>query len=747
MNIPHNDDDNAEETIEVIPDLQNQVLWHPEEGEEVSQLMATLNVSEDSKQSILEEAKGILSRCVPPTAQDNNETGLVIGYVQSGKTMSFTTVTALARDNGYQMIIVIAGTSKNLLAQSEARLRRDLRLDVRVDRKWQLFVNPDEQQSNVSVISDTLMDWQDEYVDDSQRQSILITVMKNHHHLRHLRDLLIQLDLSNVPTLIIDDEADQASLNTQVNEDDQSTTYSRLLELREQIPSHTFLQYTATPQAPLLINIIDTLSPNFARILEPGDNYVGGRDFFLERENQLIRLIPDNEILGREDDRIEPPPTLLDAMLLFYVGVAAGMIVDRGRGNRSMIIHPTHRTDGHQRYYDWVQNIERRWRQILDLNDFDPDKEEFLEQIQQVHERLFHTVENIPPLNEDFHQQIKRAIRRTRVIEVNSRSGATPEIDWRGNYSYILVGGQALDRGFTVEGLTVTYMPRSVGVGNIDTVQQRARFFGYKRHYLGYCRVYLGDETRRAYTSYVEHEEDVRNSLKDFAHEGNPLASWKRAFLMPRGLRPTRNSVIDVDYVRGGYADTWFDFKMPHYTLASAASNFELVNEFINQIDLRDDNDYLQSTSSFHHHRKNTNISLEFVQREFLSNFRVLHQADSERFTGLRLQIRHYLEENSDATCSIYLMGGENGPGTMRERGTRATGEIRQLFAGAFLRNRVAHPEIYPGDREIGDKTHLIVQIHILRVKVGDNRLENIPTLGIYVPESMEASWLSQIGQ
>ena len=73
-----------------------------------------------------------------------------------------------------------------------------------------------------------------------------------------------------------------------------------------------------------------------------------------------------------------------------------------------------------------------------------------------------------------------------------------------------------MDRGFTVEGLTVTYMPRNVGVGNVDTIQQRARFFGYKRSYLGYCRVFLDQVTIDAYNAIIEHEENVREQLEGF---------------------------------------------------------------------------------------------------------------------------------------------------------------------------------------------------------------------------------------
>lgn len=101
--------------------------------------------------------------------------------------------------------------------------------------------------------------------------------MKHYRRLDRLNDLLLELELDDIPALVIDDEADQAGLNNEVNQQRQSATYTRLLTLKSRLPHHTYLQYTATPQAPLLINIIDALSPNFVDILTPGTDYVGGR--------------------------------------------------------------------------------------------------------------------------------------------------------------------------------------------------------------------------------------------------------------------------------------------------------------------------------------------------------------------------------------------------------------------------------------------------------------------------------------
>jgi hypothetical protein len=238
--------------------------WSPEIGDETELLLEQF--PPDNRQSMRDEAVAVLSRCVPPTAPGGRETGLVVGYVQSGKTMSFTTVSALAQDNRYRMIIVITGTKTNLFHQSTERLLQDLRLPD-IGRKWKHFANPNLRGTALRSIESALQRWEDESVPEADRQTVLITVMKNVTHLNNLIQLLSSLDVESVPMLVIDDEADQAGLNTMVKKGAESSTYQRLLSLRRGLPHHTFLQYTATPQAPLLINIIDALSPSFAEVL------------------------------------------------------------------------------------------------------------------------------------------------------------------------------------------------------------------------------------------------------------------------------------------------------------------------------------------------------------------------------------------------------------------------------------------------------------------------------------------------
>jgi len=179
------------ETVEIVGDgAQGPGRWQPVAGPEALGLTLPL----ESQDTIIQEAVNVLQRCIPPNAQVGHETGLVVGYVQSGKTMSFTTVTALARDNGYQMVIVIAGTSLYLFGQSKQRLIRDLRLENRAERSpWRHIESPTLAGHADVVIRDSLAEWRDQRVPAEERKTVLVTVMKQHQNLEKLVDVLRQL--------------------------------------------------------------------------------------------------------------------------------------------------------------------------------------------------------------------------------------------------------------------------------------------------------------------------------------------------------------------------------------------------------------------------------------------------------------------------------------------------------------------------------------------------------------------------
>lgn len=713
--------------------------WVPAIGQETQDLLQHFGqkLDDDGKQNLTEATARIMGHCVDPSGPPATSTGLVIGYVQSGKTMSFTTVAAMAADNGYPLIIVITGTTNNLFEQSAERLERDLRLDSRPDRKWQHFREP--TRTHGDRLNQLLEDWRDPSVPPADRQIVLLTLKKNWSVLRKVIQLLSGINRDGIPALIIDDEADQASLNTKVQQNEESPTYARLLQLRNLFPRHTFLQYTATPQANLLINILDVLSPDFAELLLPGEDYTGGIEFF-GADQSLIRIIPANERPSRQNPISDMPQSLIEAMRMFFVGVAAGTTLgDANRGNRTMLIHPSRETDPHGDFAHWARQLKQAWEQTLTLQPTDPDFIELQADFRASYDELAATVGSSMPDWDATANTLRRAIRRANVVEVNSTPRRTTEIPWRDEYAWVLVGGQALDRGFTVEGLTVTYMPRGLGIGNADTLQQRARFFGYKRGYLGYCRIFLDADVIDAFTDYVVHEENVRQQLEQFRATGLPLDQWKRAFLMPQGLQPTRQNVLSLDHLRDSFADRWFWIRSPHTSDSIIADNRAVFDSFISSHAFFPIAPELYGQTATRNHGA-VAVPLLDVYENLLVRLKIPEAEDTQAYLGAMLQIYHYLQSHTDEVCDVYFMNPNE---DTRRAVDGTTQRIENIFQGS---NRApADPLYYPGDRELHGQARLTVQLRRLTLTdAGQDIAIDTPVLAIWIPDKMEQHWLVQ---
>jgi hypothetical protein len=705
--------------------------WSPVVGPEAELVLDTIGVSDRADRSnLLEDALEILRRCVPPTSPLGTSTGLAVGQIQSGKTSSFTTVAALARDNRYAAIIVIAGTNLPLFRQSNARLRHDLRLLDRKDRAWLAIENPGPQDE--ARIHGPIDDWRE----GDYSQTVLLMVMKNHGRLRGLSELLYTLRLRDVPVLIIDDEADQASLNNLAQRTRQSTTYRMLLEMRSHLSVYTFLQYTATPQAPLLISLIDSLSPEFARVLRPGKSYTGGRTFFIDKPD-LVRVIPQADLPVAGNDLVAPPESLLRALRLFFIGVAVEYVRSGGAqpsGNRSMLIHPSMGILPHEQFGLWVREIRRLWCECLEADTSEPEYAEVFEDFLIAYEDVSQTVADLPPFA-DVMSRMRKAMDRTLVTVMNAAQiGGTPNLNWNDRYAHILVGGEVLNRGFTVEGLTVTYMPRSVGVGNVDTVQQRARFFGYKSRYIGYCRVFLEAAVKGLFRLYIDHEESLQAEL--LRHGDAPLSQWKRAFLLDKQYSPTRRSVLGLDIFQGDFAAKWFRPAAPHRNESAVAENYATVSSFCQSIANwhRDPGSPQRTPEQIH---LMAEWSADKVLEGLLAPLRLVDGNDSVEFTGLLLQLRTYLEEHSALPATVYRMSGR---GT-RRRGLNSGDELINLFQG---RNPLRGPVTYPGDDKIRRDGQLSVQIHLLRV---DTTSSVVPAVAVWLPQAMSRGFLVARGR
>lgn len=559
--------------VEVVQHVDDnpQVRWQPVVGPETTRLLSRSTLDEEGEKVVRTESVKLLSRCSAPT-EPGVRTGLAVGYVQSGKTLSFTTVTALARDNGFPLVILLAGTKTNLLKQTSQRLGDDLEVERSGGLSpWVLLENP--TKADAAEVADNINSMQDASTPEMFRRATVITVMKNPGRLDHVRALVDQLvgegvDLEATPILLIDDEADQAGLNAAVQDDEKeaTSTYKAIVALRSALPRHTYLMYTATPQANLLINLADVLSPDFVSVLTPGKGYTGGEYFFEQNKKRFVRSLTDGQVAEALNAKDEPPATLALALASYFLGVA-----QRGGGPVSMLVHPSQAQNLQDIYGSFVKALSSQWATLL--RNPGPDRDELVtDYFTPAYEHLVNHGAEMKSLD-DLLEQVPYWIGTTQIRVVNSQAEANQEIKWKAYPSWILIGGNKLDRGFTVEGLTTTYMPRKIGAGQVDTVQQRARFFGYKQSYADLCRAWLNGATAGVFEHYVEHERLLRDELVEADKAGISLKQWKRKMLLDPAFKPTRRAVIDIDYfhdrIRG---DSWMSIsKVPATTSRGGA--------------------------------------------------------------------------------------------------------------------------------------------------------------------------------
>ncbi|WP_255539464.1 Z1 domain-containing protein [Polynucleobacter sp. JS-Safj-400b-B2] len=436
-------------SINILKKLKPSLLWVPEKKESTEEFLQskskdpngpTYQDLTEGPSSVLQEAQRILGRCLPPSGPNGHKTGLVVGYVQSGKTMSFEMVISLARDNGYGLIIVLAGTKNNLRDQSEDRLKKDLAIDD--GENWYLYSNP--AANSKSQIEGKIQAWKK----NRAKKGVLITVLKHGGHIDKLTLLLDKLSISNVPSLIIDDESDQASLNTNAAKirngkllpSEMSATYEKICALRAALPHHSYLQYTATPQANLLLAQTDLLNASFAELVTPGSAYKGGEAFF-RKNSPLIKEIPATEVPGPSNLLSASPKSLLSALRYFLLAASHHALTrERKRDrNRSMMVHPAMQTASHKLYMFWLEKSLKSLKSFVEKQ-YKTKPKVVLQMFQVEYDALKKTFPSIKPLSDLIDAMVEEVFGELNLVTVNGTKDAErlrPIGFWWGAQSWI----------------------------------------------------------------------------------------------------------------------------------------------------------------------------------------------------------------------------------------------------------------------------------------------------------------------
>lgn len=686
-------------------------------GEEITRLQSRLSLSgsiSDGWEDIRDTAAHILGQCPNPADQTGRVTGLALGKIQSGKTLSYTALIALGADNGYRITVVLAGTKNPLLEQNYMRLCNDLDVLSPTSRpRLTPFRNPVPAQDD-EVIESVL----------HGGGHILIVVLKHRKRIEDVRTILARSELNHYPTLIIDDEGDEASLNTQFRSGRRSAIYNSILNLRNVLQTHAYIAYTATPQAPLLISGIDALSPDFGVLIQPGQGYCGGSIFFGPNANRYIREISDEEASANPTEGI--PLGLRRAIATFVVGGAIRHLRAPMDWHHSMLIHNSSLRVDHQRLRNLVRTLVFHWKDALGLNDSDPALIDLMATFRAAYDDLCQTVQN-PPTWANVKQQLRSETVLLEVWMVNSlplgRDPIGTPFRLKNN---ILIGGNMLGRGVTIPGLAVTYITRRAQKEtNADTMEQRSRWFGYKQSYLDICRIFLTAQLTRDYRELLQHEDDFWDSLSRNQRQGLSIREWPRMLRLDSGLdlQPTRQNVASYKQFTG---QGWDIQRRIILDRRIAGQNLQTARDFFDQ--------YGGQIRAYANtkHKIIQDCSTDLVISELLGRLQT-SETDWDNSYTIEYLTRLLLSGRLPAIDVLFMAKGDERIRSLARdsSGSHIPNEIDNPMQGPTEGKHPDERDYYPGDRELHSGRPQL-QVHVVRPRGSDLVTT---ALALYIPQ------------
>ena len=475
--------------------------------------------------------------------------GLVMGHVQSGKTGNYTGVINKAADAGYKIIIVVAGLNNNLREQTQERLDEGF---IGLDSSKRLSANPVDKYIGVGLIdkkrfpSSLTTSVRDFNIPTAKSQGIplhnmmdkepVVFVIKKHPDI--LENLIKYLkfemgqDRISAPMLLIDDEADNASINLKYGKGEVSRINSQLRELIAMFERSCYVGYTATPFANIFIDQEkyddqeDLFPRDFIVCLDVATNYVGPDQIFLDPEKKLLLDINDNQDSLPIKHKIDHPLTAIPQSLKTAVRqfvVARAIRLSRGQttAHCSMLVNASIYNDVQYKIWqaisDEVSDIQASVKIYGALPSEEARKDIQIASLYEAWEDYYSDSEK------DWHKiqsHLNSSAAAIKVIEVNGNSKDSLKYSEykQTGLTVIAVGGYSLSRGLTLEGLMVSYyLRRSV---MYDTLMQMGRWFGYRDGYADLCRIWMPDETSGWYEHISETIILLRKELRDMAAAG-----------------------------------------------------------------------------------------------------------------------------------------------------------------------------------------------------------------------------------
>ena len=552
----------------------------------------------------------ILGRLEEPNREGRwDRRGLVSGQVQSGKTANYTGLIAKAVDSGYKLIVVLAGIHNSLRSQTQSRIDAGI---LGFDTRNQLRFDQSTEDSRIGVgrmpgpflpvASFTSSRDNGDFKLNVARNvgvvpgggdPIILVVKKYKSILDNLYKWATALRMEtdpetgkptvrDVPVLVIDDEADHASVDTSPTNSDPEgtetdpTAINRLIrQFLNTFEKSAYVGYTATPFANIFIDPDkshseagqDLFPRSFIINLPVPSTYIGPARVFglMEDANNaidrveplpIVRAINDEQLWlpdrHKSDFRIKSdiPASLRRAIVSFLIAGAVRQLRGQTQAHNSMLIHVTRFTRVQAQVGQQVSDALKDMTDRLKYGEgAQPDLRNFAEKIyledQCVTTAKLEAMADVADLIGELPSwdavwtQLRIFAEQVHVHAVNGTSAdALNYVDHPNGFSVIAIGGDKLSRGLTLEGLTVSYYLRASKM--YDTLMQMGRWFGYRPGYLDVCRLYTTPQLSKWYTAITSAAAELQSEFDVMAMLGRtPEDFGLRVRQHPDGLLVT----------------------------------------------------------------------------------------------------------------------------------------------------------------------------------------------------------------
>jgi hypothetical protein len=529
------------------------------------------NLPKEVIRQVDEDSDKIVERLGDPNQQEAfNCRGMVFGDVQAGKTLSYSAVMNKACDAGYKVVIVLAGVTESLRSQTQERLDYDFVGEVSIVgnqvNTHANFVGVGKNNPGLRLIcrTDTHSDFKNGrgFSIDSVKQPILIVAKKNISPLKEIIKWLHSQrkhDTEKVPQpiLIIDDEADNASVNTGKAGAPPKTINNLIRQIIDCCERVTYVGYTATPFANIFISPDDTYDSSDREELFPKDfivslnapsNYCGGKFYFIDAPSEYVLCDIDDaeEYIPKSDPLVGVPPSLKSAIKQFFIAAAIkdsrranGLMSNRGDSRFdsclvNVAVKTVSQNDLRPRIKDYVDEI---YEGIRSTQSIDRLNTIFIE-LKKVYEEDFQP--NFPldmGISWGSLYEYLKNIEKPVTMAINTKS--EDQLIWKDSSprKVIAIGGFTLSRGITLSGLTISYIYRNSKA--FDTIMQMGRMFGYRDGYRDLVRLWVDPDFAEAFDSATRATDDLRNDIIQMTKLGMTPRQFGMKVSTYPGLLPT----------------------------------------------------------------------------------------------------------------------------------------------------------------------------------------------------------------